>query len=357
MKSKVYFIPFTNSDDLTEGQKRLNRLLSESRVLDVIRKDDRVAVKVHFGEEGNTGYVRPEFARVVCDGIKARGGQAFLSDTNTLYPGKRTNCQDHQELAYSHGFTKAKTGVEVIIPDDSVKEHTAEVPIGQALVKTAKVASLYTKADCLVVISHFKGHMLSGFGGALKNVGMGCAMREGKLAQHCSVAPVVHEDKCVGCGACLKVCSAGAITIVQDKARVDASKCIGCAHCVAACNTWAMFVFSESGENVSKKMAEYSLAVLKGKKGKACFVNFAIKINKECDCWPYENPRIGPDVGILVSTDPVSVDKASFDLVLRSSVNDIFKAAHPEQNSAVQLAYAESLGLGNRDYDLVEIAL
>jgi hypothetical protein len=357
MKSQVYFIPFKNSDDLPDGQKRLKRLLDESRVLDLIKQDDQVAVKVHFGEEGNTGYVRPEFARVVCDGIAAKGGKAFLSDTNTLYPGKRTNCRDHRELAYAHGFTKARTGVEVIIPDDGIKEDTTEVPIGQRLVKTAKVASLFIKADALVVISHFKGHMLSGFGGALKNVGMGCAMREGKLAQHCSVSPFVHEDKCIGCGACIKVCPVEAIRLENNKAKVDSSKCIGCAGCVGACPTWAMFVFSESGENVQKKMAEYSLAVLKGKKGKACFVNFAIKINKECDCWPMENPRIGPDVGILVSRDPVSVDKACFDLVARVCAKDIFKAAHPDQNSFVQLSYAQSLGLGKLDYDLIEVAL
>jgi uncharacterized Fe-S center protein len=340
-----------------DGQKRLARLLEKSRVLDIIRKDDQVAVKVHFGEEGNTGYVRPEFARVVCDGIKAKGGMAFLSDTNTLYPGKRTNCRDHRELAYAHGFTRARTGVEVRIPDDSVKEDTTEVTIDQPLIKTAKVASLFTKADALVVISHFKGHMLSGFGGALKNVGMGCAMREGKLAQHCSVSPFVHEDKCTGCGACIAVCPVEAIRLENKIARVDSSLCIGCAGCVGACTSWAMFVFSESGENVQKKMAEYGLAVLKGKKGRACFVNFAIKINKECDCWPMDNPQIGPDVGILVSQDPVSVDQACFDLVLRQCATDIFKAAHPEQNSAVQLAYAQSLGLGNMDYDLIEVAV
>jgi hypothetical protein len=355
MKSKVYFIPFQNSDDLADGQKRLKKLLEESRVLDIIRKDDRVAVKVHFGEEGNTGYVRSEFARVVYDGIKAKGGRAFLSDTNTLYCGKRTNCRDHREVAYAHGFTVARVGAEVIIPDDAVKEDTAEVRIDQRFVKTAKVASLFTRADALVVLSHFKGHMLSGFGGALKNVGMGCAMREGKLAQHSNVAPFVLEDKCTACGACIERCPADAIRLVDGKAVVDGTKCIGCAGCVGVCQTWAMNVFSESGENMQKKMAEYSLAVLKGKKGKACFANFAIRINKECDCWPLDNPRIGPDVGILVSTDPVSIDKASFDVVRRACAKDVFKEAHPEQDSFVQLAYAESLGLGNMEYDLVEV--
>jgi uncharacterized protein len=355
MKSKVYFISFKNSEDLADGQKRLKRLLEASRVLDIIQQDDQVAVKVHFGEEGNTGYVRPEFARVICDGIKAKGGQPFLSDTNTLYPGKRTNGKDHKELAHAHGFTKARVGAEVIIPDDAVKEDTEEVPVNGAQIKTAKVASLFTKADALVVISHFKGHMLSGFGGSLKNVGMGCAMRQGKLEQHSNIAPFVLEDKCTACGACIERCPADAIRIVDGKARVDASKCIGCAGCVGVCQTWAMDVFSESGENMQRKMAEYSLAVLKGKKGRACFVNFAIRINKECDCWPLENPRIGPDVGILVSTDPVSVDKASFDVVHRACTKDIFKEAHPEQNSAVQLAYAESIGLGSTTYDLIEV--
>lgn len=356
MRSKVYFIPFRNSDDLPDGQKRLRRLLAESRALDIIQKDDRVAVKMHFGEEGNTGFVRPEFARVVCDGISEKGGKAFLSDTNTLYPGKRTTCRDHRDLAHAHGFTRERTGAEVIIPDDSIPGETAEVHLGQRLIETAKVASLFVNADALVVVSHFKGHMLSAFGGSIKNVGMGCAMREGKLAQHCSVSPVVHEDKCIGCGACVKVCPTDAVALDNGKARVDSSKCIGCANCVGVCPTWAMFVFSESGETVQKKMAEYSLAVLQGKKGKACFVNFAVKINKECDCWSLDNPRIGPDVGILVSHDPVSVDKACFDLVFRACDRDIFREAHPGQDGSVQLAYAQSLGLGSQDYELVEVA-
>ncbi|MBF0479640.1 MAG: DUF362 domain-containing protein [Candidatus Omnitrophica bacterium] len=355
MKSKVYFIPFKNSLDIADGQKRLKKLLDESGILDFIKKDHEVAVKVHFGEEGNTGYIPADFAGVVCHEILPKGAKAFLSDTNTLYPGKRTNCEDHRQLAYAHGFTKDKTGVEVIIPDDNNKKDTAEIVVDKQFIKTAKVASLFTDADALVVISHFKGHMLSGFGGSLKNVGMGCAMREGKMAQHCSVSPQVYEDKCVGCGACIKVCPVNAIQIEGGKAKLDASKCIGCAGCVGVCKTWAMFVFSESGDVMQKKMAEYCLAVLGSKKEKACFINFAIKINKECDCWPHDNPRIGPDAGILLSSDPVALDKASFDVVFHQCRKDIFKESHPEQNSFEQLLYAQFLGLGHMEYTLVEV--
>lgn len=357
MKSKVYFIPFTDPANVAEGARRVQKLLDESRVLDCVKKNATVAVKAHFGEEGNKGFVAPEFAGVICRAVLNKGAKAFLSDTNTLYRGKRTNCQDHLALAHAHGFTKKITGVDVIIPDDTVKKNTVEVTIDRKLVPKAKIARLFADADALVVISHFKGHMLSGFGGALKNMGMGCATREGKLVQHCTATPVVHEEQCIGCGACVQVCPVDAIRLENNKAKVETAKCIGCASCVGACPTWAMFVFSASGDMVQKKMAEYALAVLKGKKGRTAFINFAVKINKECDCWSMENPRIGPDVGILASNDPVSLDKACFDVVRKACARDIFKEHHPEQNSFVQLEYAASLGLGNLAYELVEVEL
>jgi len=278
-----------------------------------------------------------------------------LSDTNTLYRGERLNSKDHLKLALEHGFTKQATGVDVIIPDDTKKENVAEIQINQRLIKTAKIARLFMDSDALFAINHFKGHILSGFGGALKNIGMGCATREGKLAQHCDVAPVVYTDKCTGCGECEIVCPAGAIRIKNKKSVVDSSKCTGCASCLAACPTMAMFIDIKAGDKVQEKMAEYSYAVLKEKKNKSGFINFAVKINKECDCWAMENPRIAPDVGILASSDPVSIDKASLDLVVRACGQDIFKAAHPEQDGTKQLYYAQKLGLGNLDYELIEL--
>jgi uncharacterized Fe-S center protein len=356
MPSKVYFIPVNNSDSSETIANKLKLLLSESKVLDFIRKEDSVAVKVHFGEEGNTGFVRPEFVRVVCDGVKLRAKSLFLADTNTLYRGKRTNSKDHLALAYEHGFTKEATGAEVFIPDDTKKKDTAAVGIYQKFIKSAKLAKVFLDIDPLVVVSHFKGHMLSGFGGALKNLGMGCATREGKMAQHCDISPIIYENACTGCGECAVVCPTEAIRLVNKKSTVEATRCIGCASCIGACPTMAMSVDFKAGDIMQEKMIEYAFAVLKGKENKVGFVNFALRINKECDCWGLENPTIAPDIGIFASADPVSIDKAGLDLVNRACGKNIFKEFHPDQDSMIQLRYAQELGLGNLEYELIDIS-
>lgn len=355
MKSKVYFIPVGASDNIQSLNLKVKRLLDESRLLDFIQKQDKVAVKMHFGEEGNTGFVRPEHAGVICREILARAKSAFLSDANTLYRGRRLDSGGHLALAKEHGFTKEITGVELVIPDDNKAEEKIEITINQRLIKVAKVAGVFIEADAIVAVSHFKGHILTGFGGAIKNIGMGCATREGKLAQHCDVSPVVHLDNCIGCGECQVVCPAGAIRIENKKSVIDKTKCIGCASCLAACPTMAMFIDFAAGDATQSKMAEYCLAVLKDKKDKAGFINFAVKINKECDCWGADNPRIAPDVGILASLDPVSIDKASLDLVNKASGKDIFKETHPQQDGLKQLRYAQEIGLGRLDYELIVV--
>jgi uncharacterized Fe-S center protein len=315
----------------------------------------KAVVKLHFGEEGTTGYVRPEHLRLICDEIVKMGTTPFLSDANTLYRGKRLNSKDHLGVAMSHGFTKQAVGVDIFIPDDTKKEDASEVQIDQRYIKTAKAGRCYIEAEGLIAVTHFKGHGLTGFGGALKNIGMGCATREGKLAQHNDAAPVFYEDKCIGCGDCADVCPVDAIRVEEDKAVLNKDKCIGCASCVAACINFALFVDFEAGDDVQRKMVEYAFAILKDKKGKSGFLNFAVRINKECDCWAYENSRIAPDVGILASLDPVAIDKASLDLVNASCGKEIFKEAHPQQNPLLQLEYAPMLGLGSMDYELIRV--
>ena len=312
-------------------------------------------MNLHFGEEGTTGYVRPEHLRLICDEIVKMGTTPFLSDANTLYRGKRLNSKDHLGVAMSHGFTKQAVGADIFIPDDTKKEDAAEVQINQRYIKTAKIGRCYIEAEGLLAVTHFKGHGLTGFGGALKNIGMGCATREGKLAQHNDAAPVFYEDKCIGCGDCADVCPVDAIRVEEDKAVLNKDKCIGCASCVAACINFALFVDFEAGDDVQRKMVEYAFAILKDKKGKSGFLNFAVRINKECDCWAYENSRIAPDVGILASLDPVAIDKASLDLVNASCGKEIFKEAHPQQNPLLQLEYAPMLGLGSMDYELIRV--
>ncbi|MBU1726936.1 MAG: DUF362 domain-containing protein, partial [Candidatus Omnitrophica bacterium] len=204
MKGKVYITRLSQGDPVETIKNKFSRLLSESASFDFIRHGDNVAIKVHFGEEGNTGFVKPEYTRLVCDLLKEKQASFFLTDTNTLYKGARTNCADHLKLAYEHGFTSDIAGAQVIIPDDSKTENVAHVAINQQFIKEAKVARIFLEAGALVSIAHFKGHIMTGFGGALKNIGMGCAARTGKLAQHSDVSPFVRTKACIGCFICVK---------------------------------------------------------------------------------------------------------------------------------------------------------
>jgi len=355
-KSKVYFIPVNETDkgEIIDG--KLRKLLSESRILDFLSTGQRVAVKMHFGEEGNAGFVKPQYVKTVCAAMLEKGVKAFLSETNTLYKGRRTNSRDHLALAAQHGFTKQSMGVDIIIPDDTKKENTVDIPINRKFIPTANLVRFFVDADAIVAINHFKGHIMTGFGGALKNLGMGCASRLGKLMQHSDISPIVYGQKCVGCGECEKVCPVKAIRIENNKSVIDGLKCIGCATCIAVCPYSAIDVNWESGGGtMPEKMIEYALAVMKGKKDRSAFFNFATKITKECDCLAKDDPRVCPDIGILASTDPVSIDKASFDLVIKACGRDIFKELHPGRDSARQLKYAWELGLGNLDYELITL--
>jgi len=357
MKSKVYFIAVENTDKPETIRTKFARLLKESGLLDVVRRGDRAAIKIHFGEEGNTGFVRPEYVRVVIDIIAQKQAIPFLADTNTLYKGGRTNSSDHLRLAYEHGFRPIALGAQVVIPDEAHKENVAVLEINQRFIKSAKIAKVFLEADAIIGVAHFKGHMMTGFGGALKNIGMGCAAREGKLAQHCDVSPLITIERCSGCGQCAEVCPTQAIFLKNQKAYIEAEKCIGCASCIAACAQNAIDVdWNEGAGSIQEKMVEYAKTVLGPKKNKVAFFNFAIKITKECDCLAKDDPRIAADIGIFASRDPVSIDKASFDLINKKSGRDIFREAHPERDGLKQLDYAAKLGLGSLDYELIDLS-
>lgn len=352
MPSKVYFVAVKDLDTPELIRDKFNLLLDKSNILNFISGDDKVAVKLHFGEEGNTGFVKPSYIRQVCERIVKKNASPVLVDTNTLYRGRRTSKEEHLKLAYEHGFTKDNTLAKIIIASDDADD----IEINQKFIKLAHVASFFSGIDKIVGIAHFKGHIMTGFGGALKNIGMGCATRVGKLAQHSDISPFVRGESCIGCDKCLAVCPAEAISLKNKKAHIDNDKCIGCASCIAACLNNAIDVNWEAGGGViQEKMIEYAYAVLKDKPGKTAFINFALKITKECDCLAKDDPKISPEVGILASFDPVSLDQASFDLVVKACAKDIFKEAHPDRDGRKQLKYAAKLGLGSLDYELIEM--
>lgn len=356
MKSKVFFVRIADSDDTQTRKDKFARLLDRSRLLEGIDKNDPVIVKLHFGEEGNTGHVKPDFIKILVEHLAQKGSKAVLSDSNALYRGKRTFTKDHVKLAAEHGFTKSACGAPVMIAEGEDGTDVTDVRIDRKYVKVAKIASLFSGPGAIIGVSHFKGHLLTGFGGSIKNIGMGCASRTGKLAQHSDVAPVIDQGVCTGCGVCAEACPAGAISIPDMKAAIDNKKCIGCAECIASCSYNAISVDWSSGAGLlQERMAEYALAALRGKEGRSIFINFAVNISRECDCWTTDYPRISPDVGIFISRDIVSVDKASLDTVTGICGRDVFREAHPDIDGSKQLVHAEKIGLGSTQYELIDV--
>ncbi|HQJ15041.1 MAG TPA: DUF362 domain-containing protein [Candidatus Omnitrophota bacterium] len=356
MKNCVFFAPVSGEEAEPAVRARLDELIRRSGCNSVISSGDRVVLKLHFGEQGNKGFVRPSYVSAIAQAAARAGGEPVVSDTNTLYRGRRMNSTDHLKLAYEHGFTPDALKAQVVVPDDTRPENVRAIEANGEYVKTAKIAAIYAGADALIGITHFKGHLMTGFGGAVKNIGMGCATREGKLFQHSDLSPIVVIKKCTGCKACVSVCPAGAITMKNGMAAVDTARCIGCASCIPACKFRAIDLDWEGGGmSIQEKMAEYAMAVLGNKKGKAFFFNFLIKITKECDCLAKDDPRIVPDIGILASEDPVAVDQASLDLVIARAGEDILRKLHPHRDGTRQLAHAAKIGMGSREYLLETI--
>lgn len=366
--SKVYFADLraTLKENLLA---KFVRLMDEAGIEKVVSPRDLVAIKLHFGEKGNTAFIRPVFLRQVVERVKGLKGLPFLTDANTLYAGTRGNSVSHLDTAVSNGFAYSVVGAPVIIADGMRGASYSEVPIDQKRIRTAYIGREIVESDALVSVAHFKGHELAGFGGTLKNVGMGCASRKGKLDQHSDLCPKVKAKKCVGCGQCADHCAQKAIALKEKKAVIDPEKCVGCGECILICPNGAIEIqWSADIRAFQEKMAEYTLAVLKRKRGKALFINFLTNISPACDCYGYCDAPIVQDIGMVASQDPVAVDQASADLVNRQAAAegsclagsagpgaDKFRGIYPRVDWSVQLAHGEAIGLGCRSYDLVRI--
>jgi len=377
MKSQVFFADLKVEQKKTLFDK-IDLLLERTNLRKKVREKDLVAIKLHFGEKGNTAYVRPIFLRKIVDCVKEYKGKPFLTDTNTLYIGVRSEAVSHLTTAYEHGFTESAVNAPVMIADGLRGNSAVKIRIDKPIFKTVSIAHAIHMADALIGVTHFKGHELSGFGGTLKNLGMGCASREGKLSQHSNISPKVKAKSCTGCETCLSWCPSEAISMLPSEpggkhkhpiSSIDSKKCIGCGECILSCPVGAIQIqWNESIPLFQKKMVEHAYGAVQKKKGKALFLNFLTQISPACDCYGFSDAPIVSDIGILASEDPVAIDQASVDLVNQEEGNrsskltknlnaggDKFRGLYPEVDWTIQLAYGEEIGLGLRNYELIRI--
>jgi len=347
MSSKTYFLPW----------KRRNKVydfLKDVGISDHVKARNFVAIKINFGEDGNIGHIKPEFVSPVVKIVKERSAYPFLTDASTIYVGKRSDAFHHLIIAHKHGFTVEKCGCPVIIADGLRGNTEEKVEVNLKHFKTVSLAREICSADSFIFMNHFKGHEITGFGGALKNIGMGCGTKAGKYAMHHLSKPAVDQKLCTGCGTCVKYCYQKALSLVNNKIVMDKEKCAGCGQCIANCVSKVFKLdWNEGPATVQEKIVEYAVGVLKNKG--ASHINFLNYITKYCDCFSLmKNEPLMDNIGVIAGTDPVAVDQASYDLVNKTFGKNFFKNIYPEIDPTVQLDYAEKIGLGDRNYELIE---
>ncbi|MBF0376496.1 MAG: DUF362 domain-containing protein [Desulfamplus sp.] len=400
MISTVYFADFkaTSRENVPD---KIQRLIEAAGIMDIVSKDDLAAVKIHFGERGNVAFIRPPYISRIIKAVRKNKAIPFLTDANTLYAGTRSDSPSHIKTAIENGFAySSMDSTPIIIADGLRGKSEVAVEVNQKHCKEVYIGSEIISADALISVAHVKGHELSGFGGTLKNLGMGCASRKGKLDQHSNVSPKVKKKTCIGCGSCADHCPGNAISLdfadssSEDsslapilihqtdqeskktegkkrvkKATINQKLCIGCGECILRCPTASVNIqWNQTIPVFLEKMMEYTLGVLKNKKDKSFFINFIMDISPACDCMPYNDTPIVRDIGILASKDPVAIDQASVDLINAEAAltnsclkkntlpgEDKFKGLYPEVNWERQLEYAEEIGLGSRKYHLENI--
>lgn len=370
-KAKVYFTDFRTQKDGGLPLK-LSNLIKKAGIGTLDFEGKFAAIKMHFGEEGNLSYLRPDYAKAVADVVRENGGIPFLTDCNTLYPGKRKNAIDHLEIAAQHGFNQLTTGCQILIGDGLKGTDDVEVPIHNGeFLKTARIGRTVMDADIFISLAHFKGHESTGFGGAIKNIGMGCGSRAGKMAQHNSGKPLVNQESCKGCRACARECGSDAISFQNKKAFIMQDLCKGCGRCIGACNFDAIYNPNyDAPKDLDCRMAEYAQAVCYGR---PCFhINMILDVSPWCDCHAFNDAPLVPNIGMAASFDPVALDQASSDLcvqAVRSSnsritdnmkrnvkmTGDLWKDSTPESVWDITLVHGEKIGLGTRAYELIRV--
>ena len=390
--AKVYFTNLRTYGRESQLDK-LKRLIRKAGIEQIDFTNKFVAIKIHFGELGNLSFLRPNYARAVADVVKELGGKPFLTDCNTLYVGSRKNALEHIDCAYQNGFTPYATGCHVIIADGLKGTDETLVPVKNGeYVKEAKIGHALMDADIVISLTHFKGHEQAGFGGAMKNLGMGGGSRAGKMEQHAAGKPSVHTEKCIGCRACDRICGHGAISFDETRERelangttrtvrvasIDHDRCVGCGRCIGACNQDAIEPDYDAAVDVlNYKIAEYTQAVVQDRPN--FHISLAIDISPNCDCYAENDTPIVSDLGMFASFDPVAIDQACIDMALAAPAlpgteltdmrdkleaeggvperceHDHFNMTHPDTNWRSMIEHAEKIGLGTSHYELIEV--
>lgn len=374
-KSDVYFTDFRTGYGGDNMPTKLRKLLLKAGIDKIDMEGKFVAIKMHFGELGNISYLRPNYAKAVVDLVKDLGGKPFLTDCNTMYPGFRKNALEHLECAWENGFTPLSAGCPIIIGDGLKGTDDVEVPVeGAEYSKTAKIGRAVMDADIFISLTHFKGHEMAGFGGAIKNIGMGCGSRAGKKDMHSNGKPFIIEKRCTGCKRCLKECANNGLVFDETtkKMTVDLDACVGCGRCLGGCNFDAINFKNDQALSVlNAKMAEYTKAVIDGRP--SFHASLIVDVSPFCDCHSENDAPVLPDIGMFASFDPLALDQACVDACLKATPisnsllgdriangeahdhHDHFKNITPESEWQSQLEHAAKIGLGNREYNLIEM--
>lgn len=370
--SKVYFTNLRTNPNSNLLDK-MERLVKRAGIANIDFKEQFVAIKIHFGEPGNLAYIRPNYVARMANIIRSLGGKPFLTDCNTLYSGRRANAVDHLKSAMENGFNPISAQCDVIIADGLKGTECREIEINGEYCKAPKIGSAVADADIIISMNHFKGHEQAGFGGALKNLGMGAASVAGKMELHGNSQPRIDLDKCRGCNICVKHCRHQAIHLnANRKAEIDYTKCVGCGQCVALCQYEGAVLGSwDTSENLNCKIAEYTKAILLDKPN--FHISFIMNVSPECDCWNHNDAAIVPDLGIAASFDPVALDKACADMVCNAPLlqtnnclsekhphehlegEDKFHMIHPDTNWQSGLIHGEKIGIGTQNYELITV--
>jgi uncharacterized protein len=350
----VYFARFTSSD--SNRADRIRQLLESIRLQDLVNQKDLCAIKVHIGEAGCKTHMEPALVAEAVKIIKSRQAIPFITDTAVLYRSRRSNAADHMVLAHEHGFDMAGIGAPFFPADGLRGTYEAVVPINGRHYQEVPLAATALEATSLVVFSHVTGHLASGLGATIKNIGMGFSTRKGKLSQHSTVKPKIKQKKCTDCQECIEWCPENAITDPEGTAIIDPELCIGCGQCLAVCRFDAVaYNWAVSSAELQERMAEHALGLMEKKRGKIVFINLLLKMTKDCDCLGDAGNPVVPDIGALASLDPVAIDQATLDLISHETGNRLGTYAYPALDEDHQIRYGEQIGLGSRKYSLIQV--